>query len=79
MNQPPILTIELAAAFRWEQHRPGGCRCLCGLLHQEATPGATGCTAAGEPGLLIRATPAEQGSPLPVCLSCYEVLAYKYA
>ncbi|MET8178955.1 DUF6372 family protein [Streptomyces sp. NPDC005336] len=43
MNQPPILTIELAAAFRWEQHRPGGCRCLCGLYHSPPAPtGATG-------------------------------------
>ncbi|MEU3356143.1 DUF6372 family protein [Streptomyces sp. NPDC037389] len=74
----PVLVLQLAALFRWEQHQPGGCRCLCGLYHRE-TPGpfgASGCTAAGEPGLLLRVeAPGESSEPLPVCRSCYGILA----
>lgn len=73
----PLLVLRLAAAFRWEQHRPGGCRCLCGLYHREA-PGllvAGGCTTAGEPGLLLRVEASGEASePLPVCRSCYDAL-----
>nr|WP_272920291.1 DUF6372 family protein [Streptomyces sp. SID5473] len=58
----------------WEQNRPGGCRCLCAIFHR--LPGATGCTTAAEPGLLLRVeTPAETSGPLPVCIGCYTALA----
>ncbi|MEU2854552.1 DUF6372 family protein [Streptomyces syringium] len=74
----PVLVLQLAALFQWEQHQPGGCRCLCGLYHRESLGRAGGgCTTAGEPGLLIRIeTPAgESSEPLPVCRSCYTALA----
>ncbi|MEU1826644.1 DUF6372 family protein [Streptomyces abikoensis] len=74
----PLLVLHLAALFQWEQHQPGGCRCLCGLYHRESLgpAAAGGCTAAGEPGLLIRVeTPGESSDPLPVCRACYTALA----
>ncbi|MGW7268257.1 DUF6372 family protein [Streptomyces sp. NPDC054842] len=61
--------------LEWQQHRPGGCRCLCAIFHH--APGATGCAAAAEPGLLIRVETAEESrGPLPVCSPCYTALAH---
>src|SRR5690606_6672954 len=46
----PVLYLTKTWMFTWEQHRPGGCRCVCALYHQG--PGA--CTAAADPGRLLR-------------------------
>ncbi|MEV4438056.1 DUF6372 family protein [Streptomyces sp. NPDC049577] len=74
----PVLALHRPVLFGWEQHRPGGCRCLCGLYHRES-PGpvtAGGCTAAGEPGLLLRIdTPGKSSGPLPLCRPCYTALS----
>lgn len=65
--------------FTWEQHRPGGCRCVCALYHL----GEGACTAAAEPGHLLRVvTPGVERSgsrtditeALPLCGPCYEAL-----
>ena len=73
MTAPPVLAVPLPMLLEWEQHRPGGCRCLCAVFHH--APGTTGCTAAAEPGLLIRVeTAADSRGPLPVCRPCYTVL-----
>lgn len=73
----PVRVLRLAAAFHWEQHAPGGCRCLCGLYHRPATGPAipAGCTAAGEPGhFLVLETPQEAIGPMPICSSCHTEL-----
>ncbi|MFD4356783.1 DUF6372 family protein [Nocardia sp. NPDC058518] len=83
-EHPPILAVPVAAAMVWNQHTPGGCRCLCQIYHRGV--GSGGCTRAAEPGLLIRlevtgpdTTPpqlaVEVDRPLPVCGRCYRLLA----
>ncbi|MGW2110707.1 DUF6372 family protein [Streptomyces sp. NPDC001948] len=70
---PPILTIRVNAMFTWEQHKPGGCRCLCAVFHRSQN--APACTGPGEPGMLIRVeAPRETSTPMPVCLGCYHQL-----
>lgn len=60
--------------FRWEQRRPGGCRCVCRMFHN--IPSGT-CLSAAEPGLLIQvvASSGTKDGPLPVCRDCYTALA----
>lgn len=71
--EEPILTLRLPVLLDWEQNRPGGCRCLCAIFHH--LPGATGCTTAAQPGLLLRVeTPTETSRPMPVCIVCYTAL-----
>ncbi|MGD6765972.1 DUF6372 family protein [Streptomyces sp. BH097] len=73
----PVLTVALPVLLDWEQHRPGGCRCLCPIFHRTRAPG--GCTAAAEPGLLIRVeTPEDSHGPLPVCRPCYTSLDHPH-
>jgi hypothetical protein len=76
----PVLFLKRAGLFTWEQHRPGGCRCICRLYHE----GEGVCVAAAEPGCLLRVvTPgapeqdreAEITDALPVCVCCYAALA----
>jgi len=76
----PVLYLTKTWLFTWEQHRPGGCRCVCALYHRG--PGT--CTAAAEPGHLLRVvtpgtephgSPADITDPLPVCAPCYTALA----
>lgn len=70
----PVLTLRLPFLFGWEQHQPGGCRCLCRLYHNTKDSGA--CLLAAVPGLLIRVEAGTQSQgPLPVCRSCYTLLA----
>ncbi len=75
----PVLYLAKTWLFVWEQHRPGGCRCVCGAYH-----GGDGvCTAAAEPGLLLRVVSpggSHQGAAditdlLPLCGSCYTAIA----
>lgn len=74
----PVLYLTKPVLFTWEQHRPGGCRCVCRLYH-----GADGvCMAAAEPGRLLRVvapgTPlqgrADITDALAVCAPCYTAL-----
>ncbi|MFD4555283.1 DUF6372 family protein [Streptomyces sp. NPDC058469] len=76
----PVLYLTKTWLFTWEQHRPGGCRCVCALYHQ----GSGTCTAAAEPGHLLRvvtpgveqhSSPADITDALPVCGPCYTALA----
>lgn len=73
----PVLVLRRSHLFRWEQHRGGGCRCLCAMWHREV-PGtltAGGCPAPAEPGLLLRVeAPGESSGVLPVCADCYIAL-----
>ncbi|TLQ38989.1 DUF6372 family protein [Streptomyces marianii] len=74
----PVLYLKKTWLFTWEQHRPGGCRCVCRLYHQ----GEGACTAAAEPGLLLRVVspagphqgPGEITDALPLCASCYAAI-----
>lgn len=76
----PVLYLTKTWLFTWEQHRPGGCRCVCRLYHD----GEGACTAAAEPGRLLRVvTPGVEDrghttditEALPVCSPCYTALA----
>ncbi|WP_223863703.1 DUF6372 family protein [Streptomyces sp. 5-10] len=76
----PVLYLTKTWLFTWEQHRPGGCRCICRLYHD----GQGACTTAAEPGHLLRVvTPGASGQgyeaditdALPVCTHCYAALA----
>lgn len=72
-----VLVLRMHAPLGWEQNRPGGCRCLCGIYHRGDTGPAIagGCTAAAEPGLLLRIeAPDNCLGPLPVCRPCYATL-----
>ncbi|WP_459963993.1 DUF6372 family protein [Nocardia sp. IFM 10818] len=76
VEPPPILTVRPWALFSWQQHRPGGCRCICAFYHPSGAEQST-CLSAAEPGLLIRVE-AEDGHtevPLPVCRPCYTAIA----
>ncbi|UGT58798.1 DUF6372 family protein [Nocardia asteroides] len=84
MTEPaPILTVTVPAALTWTQHAGGGCRCLCPIYHRGV--GTDACTAAAEPGLLIRLEVPDApdqvhqvpgaDAPLPVCARCYRWLA----
>ncbi|MFE3279884.1 DUF6372 family protein [Nocardia sp. NPDC059239] len=58
----------------WEQHRPGGCRCVCAFYHPG--DGESTCLAAAEPGLLIRVeADGETIGPLTLCRYCYNAIA----
>ncbi|WP_331764365.1 DUF6372 family protein [Streptomyces sp. NBC_01506] len=73
-HQEPILTLRLPVLLDWEQDRPGGCRCLCRIFHND--PASTGCTTGAQPGLLLRVeTGTANSGPLPVCIGCYTALA----
>ncbi|WP_442913300.1 DUF6372 family protein [Kribbella sp. CA-293567] len=68
----------MEALLSWEQHQPGGCRCVCQLYHDD--PGT--CPAAAEPGRLLRivALGAVMGTSrhqrcLPLCVACYNAIA----
>ncbi|MGP9023185.1 DUF6372 family protein (plasmid) [Streptomyces sp. BR1] len=79
MTGKPVLAVRMPMLVEWEQDRPGGCRCLCGLFHRE-TARANGCVSAAEPGLLVRVeTPDDSAGPLPVCAYCYSQLAHVVA
>ncbi|MFG2761526.1 DUF6372 family protein [Streptomyces wuyuanensis] len=76
----PVLYLKKLWLFLWEQHRPGGCRCVCRIYHA----GQGTCTAAAVPGRLLRVispeTPGEDHlteitDALPVCAPCYVALA----
>ncbi|MEV5774279.1 DUF6372 family protein [Streptomyces antimycoticus] len=76
----PVLYLTKTWLFTWEQHRPGGCRCVCAMYHQ----GSGTCTAAADPGRLLRVVtpgvedhghPADITDPLSVCAPCYTALA----
>jgi hypothetical protein len=74
----PVLYLTQEALFTWEQHAPGGCRCLCSFYHH----GNSTCLAAAEPGRILRAvtptnplTPANISDPLPLCAACYDAIA----
>lgn len=74
MTGQATLVLQMHAALGWEQRRPGGCRCLCGIYHRDDNGPAIagGCTAAAEPGLLLRIeSPDHRLGPLPVCRRCY--------
>lgn len=74
--EPPVLYLTKTWLFTWEQHRPGGCRCVCRMYHS----GQGTCAEAADPGHLLRVvTPGieEHGHPaditdsLPVCAPCW--------
>lgn len=75
----PVLFLTKPVLFTWEQHRPGGCRCVCRLYHD----GELTCPEAAEPGLLLRVvapTGSLQGAgdvteALPLCAPCYAAIA----
>lgn len=75
----PVLYLQQAWQFTWQQHAPGGCRCLCRIYHH----GDGACTLAAEPGHLLRVvTPAGPGADsgditdaLPLCAPCYDAIA----
>lgn len=74
----PVLYLKQEVLFTWEQHAPGGCRCVCSIYHY----GEGTCTAAAEPGRLLRAvTPSNAFSQgditdaLPLCAACYNAIA----
>lgn len=71
----PVLTIRLRFFFAWEQHRPGGCRCVCRMYH--AAPDGGVCMEAADPGLLIQVASDsfKTEGPVPVCRDCYTALA----
>lgn len=77
-SEHPVLFLKKAALFTWEQHRPGGCRCVCRMYHD----GELTCSAAAEPGLLLRVvapTDSFQGAAditdaLPLCAPCYAAI-----
>lgn len=79
----PVLYLTQAAMFTWEQHAPGGCRCVCRLYHDADGVGRGGvCLEPAEPGRLLRVVtpaspwgPADITDPLPVCATCYRALA----
>lgn len=84
MTEPaPVLTVTVPTALTWTQHAGGGCRCLCRIYHPGV--GTDACTAAAEPGLLIRLAVPDApdqvhqvpgaDAPLPVCARCYRLLA----
>ncbi|KUF17388.1 hypothetical protein AT728_16435 [Streptomyces silvensis] len=64
--------------FTWQQHRPGGCRCVCRMYHR----GEGVCTAAAEPGFLLRVVspnnphqgPGEITEALVLCAPCYAAI-----
>ncbi|WP_374987159.1 DUF6372 family protein [Streptomyces fradiae] len=76
----PVIYLVKRWLFTWEQHRPGGCRCVCRMYH-----GGDGtCLAAAEPGRLLRVITrpvagdgraADVTDPLPLCGACYTALA----
>nr|CAI60001.1 hypothetical protein [Streptomyces tenjimariensis] len=73
----PVLYLKQTWLFTWEQHAGGGCRCLCRFYHQETGT----CTAAAEPGLLLRVVSPDNPhrapeitDPLPLCASCYTAI-----
>ncbi|MEU2078608.1 DUF6372 family protein [Streptomyces sp. NPDC013489] len=80
LPEHPVLYLTQTWLFTWQQHRPGGCRCVCRFYH----PGeGTMCTAAAEPGLLLRVVsaedpfhgPGEITEALPLCAGCYTAIA----
>ncbi|MFF3775615.1 DUF6372 family protein [Streptomyces sp. NPDC002232] len=79
-GEVPVIFLVKRWLFTWEQHRPGGCRCVCGIYHG----GSGTCSAAAEPGRLLRVVtrpelesfgPADITAPLPLCDACYIALA----
>ncbi|MFE2045919.1 DUF6372 family protein [Streptomyces sp. NPDC059477] len=70
---PPILTVRVLSDIAWD-HRPGGCRCACGVLHGDSQTAM--CMNNAEPGRLLRVeSPSGPFGPLPICLGCYISLA----
>lgn len=77
-SPPPVLYLTQVAMFTWEQHAPGGCRCVCRLYHD----GDRGtCLEAAEPGRLLRVItqasawgPADITEPLQICAACYTAI-----
>lgn len=74
----PVLYLTQPATFTWEQHAPGGCRCVCRLYHD----GQGACLEAAEPGRLLRVVtpdsawgPADITEPLQICATCYTAIA----
>ncbi|MCX4411617.1 hypothetical protein OG840_61745 [Streptomyces sp. NBC_01764] len=75
----PVLYLTMTLLFTWEQHRPGGCRCVCRIYHH----GDGTCSAAAEPGRLLRVvapatlrqSPPDITDALPVCAPCYTAVA----
>jgi hypothetical protein len=75
----PVLYLTRTWLFTWEQHRPGGCRCVCRIYHV----GEGTCLAAADPGHLLRvvtpgtephASSADITEPLPLCAACYTAI-----
>lgn len=79
-SEYPVLYLPQTWLFTWEQHRPGGCRCVCRLYHD----GQGACLSAASPGRLLRiitpgvedaGRPADITDALPLCVPCYDALA----
>ena len=80
----PMLVLRKRFMVVWEQHQPGGCRCMCTMYHRDREPGALpninrgpACLLAAEPGLLLRVEGSHYGEssdPLPICAACYDAL-----
>jgi hypothetical protein len=76
---PPVLYLTQVATITWEQHAPGGCRCVCRLYH-DGDQGT--CLESAEPGRLLRVVtqasawgPADITDPLQICAACYTAIA----
>ncbi|MEV6357909.1 DUF6372 family protein [Streptomyces hydrogenans] len=76
----PVIYLVKRWLFTWEQHRPGGCRCVCRVYHGESGT----CLEAAEPGRLLRVITrpvagdgraTDVTDPLPLCDACYTALA----
>jgi hypothetical protein len=75
----PVLYLKETWPFTWQQHRPGGCRCICRFYHD----GDGSCMSAAEPGLLLHLlnpreqekSPADATGVLVLCRPCYTAIA----
>ena len=79
-EQLPILTVRILARMEWQQHAPGGCRCVCAFYHK----GGGACAEAAEPGLFANVINVNKLSPdkgeeelgtVVLCRGCYQAIA----
>lgn len=74
----PVLYVTQMALYTWQQHAPGGCRCVCGLYHE----GQGVCLEPAEPGHFLRVVapanpvmPGDISELLQICAACYAAIA----
>ena len=77
-SEHPVLYLTQRFLFLWDQHAPGGCRCVCRMYHC----GSGTCQAPAEPGRLLRVikvahpgVPGDITDGLALCAACYTAIA----